>query len=102
MRSSAIVCSFLDFAILYTNLKDASCALAGVCKKFENKTYCLFISDNLRAKNMHGFPDKLLSFVVKWHFSLLGSIHSTAKTLQQITHCRCLTFISATVKPKVR
>ena len=53
-------CGFLHFAILYTNLKDASCALTGVCKKFENNTDCSFISDNLRAKNLRGFPDKLL------------------------------------------
>ena len=44
--SSAMVCSLLHFAILYATLKDASCALAGVCKKFENTTGCLFISDN--------------------------------------------------------
>ena len=65
---------------MYATSKGASCALAGVYEKFENKTDCLFISDNLRAKNSHGFPDKLLWFVVKWRFSLLGSIHSAAKT----------------------
>ena len=74
MSSFAIVCGFLDFAIQYATLKDASCALAGVCKKFENKTDCLFISDSLPQKNSLGFPDKLLWFVVKWRFSLLGSI----------------------------
>ena len=77
---------FLHFAILYAILKDASCALTGVCKKFENTTDCLFIY-NLRAKNLRGFLDKLLWFVAKWRFSLLGSIHSATKTLQQITHC---------------
>ena len=61
----AIVCSFLHFAILYATSKDASCVLAGVCAKFENKTNYLFISDNLREKNWHGFPDKLLWFVAK-------------------------------------
>ena len=60
-------------------------------KKFENKTDSLFISDNLRAKNLRGFPDELLWFVVKWRFSLLDSIHSAAKTLQQITDCGCST-----------
>ena len=63
--SSAMVCGYLPFAILYATLKDASCALVNVCKKFENKTDCLFISDNLRAKKSLGFPGKLLWFVVK-------------------------------------
>ena len=52
--------------ILYATLKDfKSCALAGVCKKFENKTDCLFISDNLGAKNLRGYPNKFLWFAVK-------------------------------------
>ena len=36
--SSGMICSFLHFAILYATLKEASCALAGVFKKFENTT----------------------------------------------------------------
>ena len=55
-----MVCSYLHFTILYATLKDASCALAGVFKKFENTTDCVLISDNLRAKNLRGFLDKLL------------------------------------------
>ena len=50
-----MVCGFLHFAILYATLKEASCALAGVCKKFENTTDCLFISFDFRAKNSRGF-----------------------------------------------
>ena len=50
-----------------------------MCEKFENMTDFVFISDKLRAKNLRGFPNKLW-FVVKWRFSLLGSIHSAAKT----------------------
>ena len=47
---------------------------------------------------------KLLGFVVKWRFSLLGiSIHSAAETLQQLTHCQCATpSLSVTAKPKLR
>ena len=67
-------------------------------QKIKNKPDCSFISDNLRAKNLRGFLDKLLWFAVKWRFSLLGSIHSAAKTLQQITHCGCSTpLLSATL-----
>ena len=101
--SCAMIWVFLHFAILYAILKDASCALAGVCKKFENTTNCLFIFDSLRVKNWRDFLDKLLWFVVKWRFSLLGSTHSAAKTSQQITHCGCsIPFLSATVTPKLR
>ena len=46
---------------------------------------------------------KLLGFVAKRNFSLLGSIHFAIKTLQQTTHCKCSApFLSVTVKPKLR
>ena len=62
-----------------------------------------FLSDNIRAKDSGGFLNKLLKFVFKLGFSLLGSKQSAAKTLQQITHCGCSTLsLSATVKPKLR
>ena len=46
---------------------------------------------------------KLMGFVLKWRFSLLGSMHSAAKTLPQITHCECSTpSLSVTIKPKLK
>jgi len=69
------------------HFKRRKLCLGWCVQKIENKTDCLFISDNLRAKNSLGFPDKLLWFVVTWRFTLLGSIHSADETLQQIRHC---------------
>ena len=91
INSSAIVCSFLHWATLYTTLLEASWAFEGtdsalVKQLFYARQLRVFLFVCFLVKKSMGFSLCLGCEVSKWHLNLFGFVLAEANILGQTTH----------------